>query len=136
MLHKSDKRLLTFISLMPIALIGIFTLVLNAIVIHENQTKVGSLIESLYSDALTQEKGRVKQQVDSIYEQIIYEDNLAEQTLKKSIQHRIDDAYGVIRFIYQQNEEKTKPEIIKLIADALRQTRFNDGRGYFFLSMT
>ncbi|MUK42810.1 EAL domain-containing protein [Aliivibrio fischeri] len=133
MLHKSDKRLLTFISLMPIALIGIFTLVLNAIVIHENQTKVGSLIQSLYSDALTQEKGRVKQQVDSIYEQIIYEDNLAEQTLKKSIQYRIEDAYSIIHFIYQQNEEKTKPEIIKLIADALRQTRFNDGRGYFFI---
>jgi len=133
MLHKSDKKLLTLISVMPIVLIGIFTLVLNAMVIHENKAKVETLIDSVYRESIAQQKDQIQHQVENIYQQIAYERNLAEATLKRVIKLRVDDAYNTAMHIYQQNQDKTVEEQLRLISDALRQVRFHEGRGYFFL---
>ncbi|WP_141676873.1 MULTISPECIES: cache domain-containing protein [unclassified Aliivibrio] len=131
--RRSDKKLLTLISLMPVVLIGIFTFILNAVVIHENKTKVETLITSLHSESIEKEKDQIEHQVDTILQQISYQQNLTEETLKRSIKLRVDDAYSTLSFIYQKNKNKPKSEIIALISDALRQSRFNDGRGYFFI---
>ncbi len=133
MQRRSDKKLLTLISLMPVVLIGIFTFVLNAIIIHENRSKVETLIASLHSESVEKEKNRIKHQVDTIYQQISYQRNLTEATLKRSIKLRVDDAFKTVSFIYQKNKDKPKSEIMELITNALRQSRFNDGRGYFFI---
>ncbi|MGF1906726.1 MULTISPECIES: bifunctional diguanylate cyclase/phosphodiesterase [Aliivibrio] len=131
--RQSDKKLLMLISIMPIVLIGVFTFVLNAMVIHENRSKVEILIESVYRESVDQQKDQIKHQVENIFQQIEYERNLAETTLKKRIKERVDDGYNTIRFIYEKNRDKTKAEQLSLISNALRQVRFNEGRGYFFI---
>lgn len=133
MARRSDKKLLTLISIIPVVLIGIFTFILNAVVIHENRTKVETLINTLHNESVAKEKTQIKHQVETIYQQITYQRNLTEKTLKQSIKSRVDDAFNTLSFIYQQNKEKPKHEIIALISDALRTSRFNEGRGYFFI---
>ncbi|PQJ88856.1 cache domain-containing protein, partial [Aliivibrio sifiae] len=110
MQRQSDKKLLTLISLMPVVLIGIFTFVLNAIIIHENRAKVETLIDSLHSESVEKEKNRIKHQVETIYQQISYQRNLTEATLKRSIKLRVDDAFKTLSFIYQKNKDKPKNE--------------------------
>lgn len=133
MSRRSDKKLLTLISVIPVILIGIFTFILNTVVIHENRTKVETLINALHSESIEKEKAQIKHQVETIYQQISYQRNLTEKTLKQSIKSRVDDAFNTLSFIYEQNKEKPKNEIIALISDALRTSRFNEGRGYFFI---
>jgi diguanylate cyclase (GGDEF)-like protein len=133
MSRRSDKKLLTLISIIPVILIGIFTFILNAVVIHENRTKVELLINALHTESVEKEKAQIKHQVETIYQQIIYQRNLTEKTLKQSIKSRVDNAFNTLSFIYEQNKEKPKSEIIALISDALRTSRFNEGRGYFFI---
>ena len=133
MSRRSDKKLLTLISVIPVILIGIFTFILNAVVIHENRTKVETLINALHSESIEKEKAQIKHQVETIYQQISYQRNLTEKTLKQSIKSRVDNAFNTLSFIYEQNKEKPKNEIIALISDALRASRFNEGRGYFFI---
>lgn len=133
MSRRSDKKLLTLISIIPVVLIGIFTFILNAVVIHENRTKVETLINALHAESIEKEKTQIKHQVETIYQQITYQRNLTEKTLKQSIKSRVDDAFNTLSFIYQQNKEKPKHEIMTLISDALRTSRFNEGRGYFFI---
>lgn len=131
--RRTDKKLLTLISVMPVVLIGIFTFILSFVVIHDNKMKVETLIDSLYRESVEKEKNQIKNQVDTIYQQISYQRNLAEETLKHVIKLRVDDAFNTLSFIYQENIDKPKDEVIKLISNALRQSRFNDGRGYFFM---
>lgn len=133
MSRRSDKKLLTLISIIPVVLIGIFTFILNAVVIHENRIKVETLIDSLRSESIEQDKAQIQHQVETIYQQIRYQRNLTEETLKQSIKYRVDDAFNTLSFIYEKNKEKPKHEIITLISDALRTSRFNEGRGYFFI---
>lgn len=133
MSRRSDKKLLTLISIIPVVLIGIFTFILNAVVIHENRTKVETLIHALHIESVEKEKAEIKHQVETIYQQVAYQRNLTENTLKQSIKSRVDNAFNTLSFIYQQNKEKPKSEIITLISDALRTSRFNEGRGYFFI---
>ena len=133
MSRRSDKKLLTLISIIPVILIGIFTFILNAVVIHENRTKIETLINALHSESIEKEKAQIKHQVETIYQQITYQRNLTEKTLKQSIKSRVDNAFNTLSFIYEQNKEKPKHEIIALISNALRTSRFNEGRGYFFI---
>lgn len=133
MSRRSDKKLLTLISIIPVILIGIFTFILNAVVIHENRTKVETLINALHTESVEKEKTQIKHQVETIYQQVAYQRNLTENTLKQSIKSRVDNAFNTLSFIYQQNKDKPKSEIIALISDALRTSRFNEGRGYFFI---
>ncbi|MUL10066.1 EAL domain-containing protein [Aliivibrio fischeri] len=133
MLRKSDKKLLTIISVLPTALISLFTLILSTIVIHENEIKKNSVIELLYQDSIIKEKERVKQQVDYIYNQIIVEEKLAEEKIRGILKERVEESFNALSLIYNQNKYKSKNDIIKLISCILRKTRFNNGRGYFFI---
>ncbi|MDD9194805.1 EAL domain-containing protein [Aliivibrio sp. S3MY1] len=133
MLLKSDKKLLTLISVLPTALISLFTLILSTIVIHENEIKKNSVIELLYQDSIIKEKERVKQQVDYIYNQIIVEEKLAEEKIRGVLKERVEESFNALSLIYNQNKYKSNNDIIKLISCILRKTRFNNGRGYFFI---
>jgi len=49
---------------------------------------------------------------------------------------KTNNAYKIMNNIYNKNRDKTDNEIQSMIFDALRETRFNDGRGYFFIYTT
>ncbi len=55
--------------------------------------------------------------------------------LKKSLKEEMNKVYSIAKVIYEKNKEiKSSEEIKKLIKDAIRVIKFNDGRGgYFFI---
>ncbi|NOX14949.1 MAG: GHKL domain-containing protein, partial [Epsilonproteobacteria bacterium] len=50
-----------------------------------------------------------------------------------NLKNRVKEAYDISMNIYLQNRDKNKDTIKKMIKDALRPIRFNQGRGYFFI---
>jgi len=56
--------------------------------------------------------------------------------LKNDIKEHVYQAHDIASNIYENNKNKSEKEVTKLISDALRNVRFNDGRGYFFIYKT
>lgn len=129
----SDEKLLRLIKVTPVIMVGVFTLIINLSVIYNNQAKAKHNIELLRTDIIERQRTLSKNQVQQAVMQVEYEKNRAIDTLKKTIRDRTYEAHAIATSIYQQNSDKPKEQVTKLITDALRNIRFNDGRGYFFI---
>jgi len=75
----------------------------------------------------------VKEQITNLYNYINTIQLETENDLKKSLKVNINNAHTIATSIYEKNKDKNDKELKKIIIDALRDIRFNDGRGYFFI---
>ncbi|WED22912.1 cache domain-containing protein [Vibrio sp. JC009] len=128
-----DKKLLSFIKYTPMILIGLATAAIIANMFHDNRKEAVENLESLHTDYTQREKTRVQLEVESVYQQLVYEKARTELELKKQIKQRVYEAHTIASNIYQNNKDKSEAEITKQITDALRYIRFNDNRGYYFI---
>lgn len=79
-------------------------------------------------------KTELKERVDSVLDYTDYRSQEIETILKEELHSRTYEAYLLMNNIYENNKDtKSKEEITEIIKDALREIRFNDGRGYFFI---
>lgn len=79
-------------------------------------------------------KAELKERVAAVIDYSDYRSQEIEKILKKELLSRTYEAHAVMTNIYESNKaHKSKDEITELIKDALREIRFNDGRGYFFI---
>lgn len=75
----------------------------------------------------------LKQQVAMVLDYIQYMEDQIETQLKETIENRVKEAHAIATHIYEENKGiRSDPEIKKMIKDALRPIRFNNGSGYFF----
>lgn len=79
-------------------------------------------------------KAQLKERVASVIDYTDYRSQETESVLRDELKSRTYEAYAVMDNIYNQNKEThSREEITGMIKDALRDIRFNDGRGYFFI---
>lgn len=79
-------------------------------------------------------KAELKERVASVIDYSDYRSQEIESVLREELLSRTYEAYALMNSIYENNKAtKSKEEITKIIKDALREIRFNDGRGYFFV---
>lgn len=129
----NDKKLLRLIRYAPLFLIVLFVLSINLIVIQDNREKSRQSIESLRSQVVDRQKENVKQHVELVVNEILYQKSLTRKLLKQQAKQRVEEAYAIADNIYTTNHGKSKFVITQLISEALRPIRFFDGRGYFFV---
>lgn len=80
------------------------------------------------------QKEMVKEEVTAVVDYINYTKNLTESVLRKTVRDRVLEASSVATHLHQvYSDSKSPEEVQQLIKDALRQLRFNDGRGYYFI---
>ncbi len=92
--------------------------------IHSNQ---------LRKDYITRQKKVIREEVNRTIDLILYEKAQSEKLTKDKIKARVLEATAIANNIYQQNKfTKNGAEIQKMIRDALRPIRFEDGSGYYF----
>ncbi len=85
------------------------------------------------SDYLAGQKELLKRQVNQTIEFIQYSRSTIETRLKASIKARVEEAHAIAAHLYHEHKDKqSHAEIKKIILDALRPIRFNQGRGYYF----
>ncbi|PKH08231.1 histidine kinase [Moritella sp. Urea-trap-13] len=131
-----DLKILRLIKIIPPTIVIIFAILVNIIVISNNQAALQDDIKILRQDFIKKEKELVKYQVKQIFQQITYEKNNTEVLLKQDIKARVYQAHAIATSIYEQNKDKSEAQVTKLISDALRSVRFNQGRGYYFIYKT
>ena len=130
---KHRKSLTGLIQLWGIVLltgIGISAVSIDIISTHKDSNVRADQMRNAY---IAQQKEMVRQEVKHVVNMIEYEKTQSELRVKKKIQTRVNEAYAVADNIYRNNKEvKSKSEILKMIIDALRPVRFENGTGYYF----
>jgi len=80
------------------------------------------------------QKEMLREEVSAVVDFINYTKAQTETVLEKTVKERVYEAHSVASHLYQSyKDSKTSEELQKLIKEALRQLRFNDGRGYYFI---
>ena len=131
-----DLKILRLIKIIPPIIVIIFATLVNVIIISNNQATLKADIKTLRQDFIKTEKELVKFQVKQLVQQIHYEKNSTITLLKKDIKARVYQAHRIATTIYEANKHKPEVQVTKLITDALRSIRFNQGRGYYFIYKT
>jgi len=131
-----DKKLLQLIKIIPPITVIAFAVLSMLVVLNHNKALLASDILSLKKSFIASEKEMIKIQVNQVIQQITYEKNSTEKILKNNIKNYIYQAHSIATNIYNNNKDKSEKEVTTLITDALRDIRFNDGRGYFFIYKT
>lgn len=131
-----DKKLLQLIKVIPPVTVIAFAMLSMFVVLNHNKTLHAGDMLSLKKSFIASEKEMIKTQVNQVIQQITFEKNNTEAILKSNIKNYIYQAHNIATNIYNNNKGKTEQEVTALITDALRNIRFNNGRGDFFIYKT
>lgn len=133
MINKtSDKNIINVIKYSPIVMMLCFAFVMGVFIFQENKSALERDIKGLSSALILEQRALLKDRIDELSRQVSYEKNTAMEQLESDLKERLYEAYHIAQSIYQNNNDLTKVELKQRIKNALREVRFNDGRGYFF----
>ncbi|MGF1720276.1 cache domain-containing protein [Vibrio kyushuensis] len=108
-------------------------MILITIILSANRSALREDISSLRDNFYQTQREAIQYRVTNIREQIEFEKANTETILKQDIKNRVDEAISIAENIYRQNPGLSESTVTKMITDALREVRFNNGRGYFFI---
>lgn len=135
MLHKDEINILRIIRLAP-AFVVILSVFAIFFIVKNNNTQFNKEVEQLKFDSIAEKKSLVKSEVLKVHDFISHQKAQSIEKIKANLQERVKEAHAIASALYQNNQDKKPDEIKKLISDALRDIRFNQGRGYFFVYQT
>ncbi len=131
---KNEKQLLIGIKYTLPALVLVFSLIVTVFFYVKNKTDFEHIKENIEKKFIDQKKIVIKEQIDNLYEYIIQEQKDTEKNLKKSLIGRVHEAHTITTNIYKEYKNThTKKELALMIRTSLKDIRFNNNRGYFFV---
>lgn len=84
-------------------------------------------------DFLGQQQTLIRNEVEKVIDYIEYQRSRTEERLKENLKERVLEAHSIALHLYETFKDTlSRPEIERLVKEALRPIRFNDGRGYYF----
>ena len=135
MLSKKEIKLIKLIKYTPIFIVGIVCLIITILLSIEKNMSLNKELETLKKEYLERNQEIVKNEVNKVYDYILYKKSNGEEELKQNLKIKVNEAYTVINYIYEKYKNKeSKEQILNRIKDALRPIRFNDNRGYFYIN--
>jgi signal transduction histidine kinase/CheY-like chemotaxis protein/nitrogen-specific signal transduction histidine kinase len=132
MRSKNSLRFTLLLSLLCLTLFTVGTV--GSIWIQQEYAKFETESQALRASFLVEQKKRIKQEVDRVTAYIDYQRSTTETALKLQIKKRVDQAWSLANALYQRyHTQKSAAEIQGMIREALRELRFSQGRGYYFI---
>lgn len=129
-----EKHIPSLIIWVPIVSIIITAIIISILFIVSYRQFLDIEGEVLKERLLDEGNSLIRDETDEIIDYIEFKRSYAEEGLTADLKNRIIIAYSIIESIYEYNHEyKTDEEIINIIRDTLRNVRFFDGRGYYFI---
>ena len=133
MIFENEKKLLKIIKYAPTIFVLSITIFILAVSFFENKKRFEKDKEKICLEYTKKNEEIIKQRVHEVYDYIKREQESTELELKRTLKEAIDTAYNIADNMYKNNPDKNIDEIKKLVVDALRNVRFNSGRGYYFI---
>jgi len=135
MLSKEELRLIKTIRLVPV-FVFIFSIFVIFFITEKNERVFEKNLELIEQKSILEKRSQIKNEISRVFNYLDEERKQTVSLIKKDIKGRTNEAYSIIESIVTKNQGKSPKEIEKLVIDSLREIRFNDGRGYFFLYKT
>ena len=133
MLFENEKKFLNIMKYTPSIFVLSITIFILTISFLDNKKTFEEDKEKIRFEYTEKNEEIIKQRVYEVYNYIKREQEYTEQELRKTLKEAIDIANNITMGIYNNNLDKSEEEIKKLVVDALRNIKFNDGRGYYFI---
>jgi two-component system cell cycle sensor histidine kinase/response regulator CckA len=117
--------ILAFIS---VALVGYFW-IMNGYKRFKNEET------TLRQEYVAAQKSLIKHETEQVLDYVEFKISQAETRLQQIIRNRTNEAYDIAINLYNQHKATRNPdELKKIIKDALRPIRYNNQRGYYFVT--
>ena len=133
MQYKNETQILNLIKYGPSVFIVLILVLITSFLYLEKTNSFEIEKKNLQEEYRNNHKKEIKRRVLRAYDFATKTINTTEKELKKSLKEEVYQAHKIVNNIYKENMDKSKDEIIKMIKNALRTIRFNEGRGYFFM---
>ena len=110
------------------------TLSLGAFFVWRSGAEQQASLQRIAASTSAQQESRLRSEMESASSYIEFTRKRTQDVLRRSIRDQVDTAMQITQSIYQR-EIKTKPveEVKRSIIEALRNVRFYEGRGYYFI---
>ncbi|MHC1742747.1 MAG: cache domain-containing protein [Syntrophobacteraceae bacterium] len=134
-MKRSSKRIgVVWLLAACFALMTVFTVLgIGGFVFYRNYQRFLTEAGQLREDDLKSRRQTLKSEVDRTVDFIHYSWSKSEKRLKESVKARTLEAWSIAANLYKEHQgAKNEAEVRKIILDALRPIRFNNGRGYYF----
>jgi len=116
------------LAVISVALVGYFW-------IRNEYERVAKEEITLREEYLDAQKRLIKHETDQVIGYVEFKISQAEARLKQIISNRTNEAYDIAVNLYNQHRATRNPaEVKKIIKDALRPIRYNNQRGYYFIT--
>ena len=132
MLNKDEIKILRTIRLAPLFIL-VLSLIAIIFIFKSSNNEFNHQVEKIRADSILERTMLIKNEVLKVHNLIKNEKSQSIKKIKTSLQDRVREAHAIASSIYRNNQDKSSNEIKLLISDALRDIRFNNGRGYFFV---
>ncbi|RXJ97633.1 histidine kinase [Arcobacter sp. CECT 8986] len=134
MLSKKEKYILNVIKYFPIVIILITALTTSYLFLNEHEKHYQKELQQVKDNFIQSQEMKIKNEVDKIYEYIDFHKKNNESSIKKYVKEQVDEAYSILKGLYSKYKDtKTKDEIIQMYKASLRNMRFLNNRGYFYV---
>ncbi len=132
MLNKDEINILRTVKLAPLFIL-VLSLIAILLIFKNNNGHFNREVDHIRADSILERTQLIKNEVLKVHDLIQSEKAQSIKKIKNSLQERVREAHAIASSIYRNNQDKSESEIKLLISDALRDIRFNKGRGYFFV---
>ena len=134
MIKNDEHKILQIIKFSPPIVILLASIVITFLIYVDYRNTLEVEKSQIKSSFINKKKEFIKEHVEIAIRYANRELKNTELKLRNKLSHQLINAKTIINSIYKNNKDtKTKEEITVLIKDALRDIRFNKGRGYFFI---
>lgn len=134
MVFIMKKTLVNYYLLLTLLFSTAVILVVTAIYIKTQQDILVENSKELKENVLNNYKLELINRVEIIEQYTDYKKSTAEQRLRENVRLKVNEASDIAKSIYLLNKSiMSEDNIKKLIVETLRNMKFNDGRGYYFI---
>ena len=135
MLNKDEINILRTVKLAPLFIL-VLSLIAIVSIFKNSNNHFNREVDRIRADSILERTMLIKNEVLKVHDLIKSEKAQSIKKIKTKLQERVHEAHTIASSIYRNNQDKSPLEIKLLISDALRDIRFNKGRGYFFIYQT
>jgi len=131
---KNEKQLLHLIRYALPLLIFLLSIIITTFLYVDTKDEFDKMRKNIEEKFISEKKQIIKDQISNLSNYIVSEQRDIVENLKKSLIERVHEAHIITTNIYNQYKDThTKEEITLMIRTALKDIRFNNQRGYFFV---
>lgn len=115
-------------------LVGITVLLVGGIWLREEYGRFARESEALRSAYIEDQKAMVRNEVEKALDYVRYHHERSESILRASLKQRVEEAHAIAtQLVETEGGRRSRAEVERLVKEALRPIRFNNGRGYYFM---